>query len=91
MTRQGSIQCTIPSLQMLGLDILVRSRSGSVGRLSPDALHGGINLPTLSDQLYRSARWLRIFTATRMDIPTRSLQELLHVSREDAARRLGRI
>jgi hypothetical protein len=49
--------------QMLGLDIPVLSRNGTTRRLTGAGLAGAINLPALSEQLYRSARWLRVFTA----------------------------
>jgi hypothetical protein len=48
---------------MLGLDIPVRRRSGAVQRLTAAGLDGSINLPSLSDALYQSARWLRVFVA----------------------------
>jgi HD superfamily phosphohydrolase len=74
--------------QMLGVDISVLMRSGKVERLAHDGLHGVINLPALSDKLYRSARWLRVFTATRMNIPAGPLRELLQLPREAASQRL---
>jgi len=49
--------------QMLDLDLPVQLRSGSVSRLTSEGLPGVIHLPELSAQLYRSARWLRIFSA----------------------------
>ena len=49
--------------QMLGLDIPVLRRDGSVRRLTTEGWPGTINLPLLSDQLYRSARVLRVFVA----------------------------
>ncbi|MGH7696060.1 MAG: hypothetical protein ACRENH_13825, partial [Gemmatimonadaceae bacterium] len=49
--------------QMLDLDLPVQLRSGAVSRLTSEGLPGVIHLPELSAQLYRSARWLRIFTA----------------------------
>ncbi|HUQ47874.1 MAG TPA: HD domain-containing protein [Gemmatimonadaceae bacterium] len=54
--------------QMLGLDILVCRRGGGVERLTSEGWPGTINLPTLSEELYRSARWLRVFSLTRMEI-----------------------
>jgi hypothetical protein len=48
---------------MLGLDIPVRQRDGRVRHLTPLGWPGAINLPALSDELYRSARRLRVFTA----------------------------
>lgn len=49
--------------QMLGLDIPVVRRSGEVMQLTGKGLAGAINLTQLSEQLYRTARWLRVFTA----------------------------
>ncbi|MEO8623185.1 MAG: hypothetical protein ABI625_19065, partial [bacterium] len=54
--------------QMLGLDIPVRRRNGSVRRLTAAGWEGAVNLPKLSEELYGSARWLRVFTATRVSI-----------------------
>lgn len=51
---------------MLGLDIPVLRRDSTVERLTDRGVSGAINLPRLSEELYRSARWLRVFTARRM-------------------------
>ena len=53
---------------MLGLDLPVLRRSGAVERLTESGWEGSINLPTLSEQLYRSARWLRVFVARRVPV-----------------------
>lgn len=63
--------------QMLGLDLSVLTRDGRVERLTSTGMAGSINLPVLADQLYRSARWLRVFTARRMTIPKRDVLEML--------------
>jgi len=63
--------------QMLGLDIPVQRRSGSIERLTPATLIGSINLPSLSDELYRSARWLRVFVARRTTVPTAEIMALV--------------
>ena len=36
-----------------------------------------IDLPKLSQELYRSARWLRVFTAHRTDVPEAPLLRFL--------------
>ena len=59
--------------QMLGLDIPLRTRSGSVQRLTTEGLPSGINLPALSAQLYRSARRLRVFVGRPIDAGERWL------------------
>jgi HD superfamily phosphohydrolase len=63
--------------QMLGLDIPVLRRSGKVERLTGEGWIGTINLPSLSEELYKSARWLRVFTAERTKLkPARILETL---------------
>ena len=49
--------------EMLGLNLPVLRRDGRVEMLTHESSGGSINLPKLSDDLYRSARWLRVFTA----------------------------
>ncbi len=67
--------------QMLGLDIPVLRRSGKVERLTGEGWIGTINLPSLSEELYKSARWLRVFTAKRTTLePKRILQALERLS-----------
>ena len=68
--------------QMLGLDLPVVRRSGDVRRLTAAGLEGAINLPVLSEQLYQSARWLRVFAARRIEVPrTELLEQLVRVGR----------
>ncbi len=63
--------------QMLGLDIPVLTRDGRVERLTSEGMAGAINLPMLADQLYRSARWLRVFTVRRVSIPKDDVLQML--------------
>ena len=63
--------------QMLGLDIPVLTRDGRVERLTSEGMAGAINLPVLADQLYRSARWLRVFTVRRVSIKKDDVLRLL--------------
>jgi HD superfamily phosphohydrolase len=49
--------------EMLGLNLPVLRRDGRIELLTHESSGGSINLPKLSDELYRSARWLRVFTA----------------------------
>jgi len=66
--------------QMLGLDIPVLRRSGRVERLTGEGWIGTINLPSLSEELYKSARWLRVFTAKRAKLDPRQIRESLERS-----------
>ena len=63
--------------QMLGLDIPVKRRSGEIEMLTGEGWPGTINLPTLSEELYTSARWLRVFTSRRIDIPREPVLRVL--------------
>ena len=67
--------------QMLGLDIPVLRRSGKVERLTGEGWIGTINLPSLSEELYKSARWLRVFTAKRASLEPQRLLDALERSR----------
>jgi HD superfamily phosphohydrolase len=74
----GEILLDFPAkTQMLGLDLPVVRRSGEVRRLTTAGLEGAINLPVLSEQLYRSARWLRVFAVRRIDVPRAELLDQL--------------
>src|SRR5262249_22228993 len=59
--------------QMLGLDLLVQRPYGEVRRLMASGWEGAINLPKLSEEFYRSARWLRVYTASRVAISSESV------------------
>ena len=67
--------------QMLGLDIPVLRRTGHVERLTGEGWIGTINLPSLSEELYKSARWLRVFTAKRTNLDPRRVREALEQTR----------
>ena len=76
--------------QMLGLDIPVLRRDGSIRRLTAEGWEGSVNLPKLSEELYRSARWLRVFTKTRMQIDRAKILRLATMSAHDVRDRLTR-
>ena len=67
--------------EMLGLDSPVLRRSGKVERLTGEGWIGTINLPSLSEELYKSARWLRVFTAQRAKLDPRRVLDALERSR----------
>lgn len=75
--------------QMLGLDIPVQRRSGAVRQLTAAGFEGAINLPKLSEEFYRSARWLRVFTCRRMALARESVLALVTRSASEVRRLLG--
>jgi len=79
----GTVLLDYPAkTQMLGVDIPMQRRDGRVVHLTADGWEGALNLPRLSDELYRSARRLRVFTADRAPVPT---ERVVNVLRMDAA------
>lgn len=54
--------------RMFSLDVLVRRRSGAVQRLGHEGLRGVLDLPRVGEELYRTARVLRIYTFERRDV-----------------------
>ena len=74
--------------QMLGLDIPVRRRDGSVRLLTAEGWQGAVNLPRLSEELYGSARWLRVFVAGRTRIDATKILALAALRADEVTRRL---
>ena len=75
--------------QMLGLDLPVLRRDGSVRHLTRAGLDGAINLPGLADQLYRSARWLRVFVARPVQVDSSRLLAAVVQPAEEIRARLA--
>lgn len=67
--RPGELLLDFPRKErMLGLDLPLEAKDGRVHRLTDAGIAGTLNLPILGEQLYQSARWLRVFTAERRTI-----------------------
>lgn len=75
--------------QMLDLDLPVLRRNGEVRRLTGQGLEGAINLPQLSDELYRSARWLRIFATRPVPLSRRAVLDFVHLPETEIRRRVA--
>jgi len=75
--------------QMLGLDMPVQRRNGDVFRLTAEG-EGGINLPKLAEEFYRSARWLRVFARRPVELQRRSVLALATRPREEVKSLLDR-
>ncbi len=66
---------------MLGLDIPVLRKDGHVRHLTTEGWPGAINLPLLSEQLYRSARVLRVFVARPVELERERVMGLVEEGR----------
>jgi HD superfamily phosphohydrolase len=74
--------------QMLGLDIPVVRRDGRVERLTAEGIAGAVSLPTLSDELYRSARRLRVFAADPSKVPVDAVLRVVRRDGDEVAARI---
>lgn len=75
---EGEVLLDYPEkTQMLGLDIPVRRRDGRTERLTAEGIGGAINLPRLSQELYRSARWLRVLTVRPVAADRRAILQAI--------------
>jgi HD superfamily phosphohydrolase len=74
--------------QMLGLDIPVVRRDGHVERLTTEGIAGSVSLPTLSADLYRSARRLRVFVAVSRDVPLDAVLRVVRCDTDEITERL---
>jgi HD superfamily phosphohydrolase len=73
----GELLLDFPSRSsMLGVDLALRLRGGAVDRLTDEGRAGQLGLPRVADELYRSARRLRVFVARPV---TRNLNGVLTV------------
>ena len=76
--------------QMLGLNIPVLRRNGSVRRLTAEGWEGAINLPTLSEELYRSARWLRVFACRPVDVSRDAIVRIATLPADEVRAKLAK-
>jgi HD superfamily phosphohydrolase len=74
--------------QMLGLDLLVQRPFGEVRRLTAAGWEGAVNLPKLSEEFYRSARWLRVYTAPRVAIDPNAILRMASMHRDEVRERI---
>lgn len=76
--KSGELLLDFPRKErMLGLDLPLEAKDGRVLRLTDAGLAGTLNLPILGEQLYQSARWLRVFTAERRAVPLADVLSVL--------------
>ncbi len=62
----GEVVVDYPAKQaMFELNLLLERRTGEIARVGPEGLPGVIDLPRVAEELYRTARVLRVFTFSR--------------------------
>jgi uncharacterized protein len=86
----GGLLLDFPSRSsMLGVDLPLRTRQGTIERLTDAGRAGHLGLPRVADELYRSARRLRIFVSSTPSKPLEPLLTLLTYPSDEVRRRLG--
>src|SRR5690606_22725883 len=79
----GELLIDFPSRpSMLSVDLPLLTRAGTVERLTDEGRAGQLGLPRVADELYRSARRLRVFVARP---PSRSPEFVLELVRTPAS------
>ena len=68
----------------------MRRRDGTVRRLTAAGWEGAINLPKLSEELYGSARWLRVFACRRLTVRREDIVRLATLPAAEVRARLAR-
>ena len=88
--RPGDLLLDFPARSsMLGVDLPLRTRGGTVERLTDAGRAGQLGLPRVADELYRSARRLRVFVAATPTGSLDGLLDLLTCPAPEVERRLG--
>ena len=67
---------------MFQLNLLLERRNGEVARVGPEGLPGIIDLPRVAEELYRTARVLRVFTFFRRTVTRETFLAALRRSEE---------
>ena len=86
----GELLIDFPSRSsMLGVDLPLRLRGGGMDRLTDEGRAGQLGLPRVADELYRSARRLRVFVARPISRSLDGILGLLTIPGGEIARRLA--
>lgn len=85
----GAVLLDYPTkTQMIAVDLPMMRRDGRVEQLTAAGWDGALNVPRLSDELYRSARRLRVLTANRAPVPADRVLEVLRLGADEVRTRL---
>jgi hypothetical protein len=75
---------------MLAVDLPLRTRHGSVERLTGEGRAGQFGLPRVATELYQSARRLRVFTARPLSRDIGRVRELVQMGPSEIEDWLGK-
>ena len=64
------------------------TRTAKCKRLTAEGWKGAINLPKLSEEFYRSARWLRVYTSPRIAVDPHAVVRLANRSADEVRERI---
>ena len=88
--KPGDLLLDFPSRHsMLGVDLPLRLRDGSIERLTDEGMAGHLGLPRIAQELYRSARRLRVFVARPMERGLEGVAQLVEMTSEEVAKKLS--
>ncbi len=86
----GELLIDFPSRSsMLSVDLPLRTRSGAIERLTDEGRAGQLGLPRVAEELYLSARRLRVFTARPVDRALERVSMLVALPAAEIERRLA--
>ena len=86
----GELLLDFPSRHsMLGVDLPLKLRDGTVERLTDEGRAGHLGLPRIAGELYRSARRLRVFVARPVKPELERVTRLLEVPAVEVVTALG--
>jgi HD superfamily phosphohydrolase len=74
--------------EMLAVNLPLRTRDGTIERLTNEGRAGHLGLPRIAGELYRSARRLRVFTARPPRKPLSGIPALLEMTAADVSARI---
>ncbi len=85
----GGLLLDFPSRSaLLGVDLPLQLRNGTVERLTDEGRAGHLGLPRVAEELYRSARRLRVFVARPVAASLEALLDLITLPAGEVAQRL---
>ena len=85
----GELLLDFPSRHsMLGVDLPLKLRDGTVERLTDEGRAGHLGLPRIAGELYRSARRLRVFVARGVEMDTDGVTRLVGLTSAEITRNL---